>query len=317
MEGTNTCVGIITSVQRFSVHDGPGIRTTVFLKGCNLRCFWCHNPETWRREPEVQIFPERCIACQACEERCQQGAHLFTNGDHVYRRELCIACGECVSTCYAQGLVMVGSRVTLEKLVAEIVADRAFYAESGGGVTLSGGEPLLQLDFAYAVLARCRAEGIHTAIETALNFPWARVAAILPVVDLVMFDIKHMDSAAHRRHTGAPNERILDNAKRLGQQPQPLIVRTPVIPGVNDTVEEIGAIARFVSTLPNLLYYELLPFHPLATSKYASLGLAYDAVGLQAPSKEKLAALVDVAAAAGVEVRCAGALRPSTAPLDA
>ena len=296
--------GLVTNIQRFSIHDGPGIRTTVFLKGCNLRCFWCHNPEDIRPAAEVQFFPERCIACEACVEACDKGAHLFLeDGCHLFLRDLCDACGACIDTCYAKGLVLVGSRMNTAQVVNEVMQDQAFYTESGGGITISGGEPLLQFDFTYDILARCRELGIHTAIETAANFPWERVAAILPVTDLVMMDIKHMDSETHRRCTGAPNERILSNARRLGQEAQPLIIRTPIVPGVNDSVEQVSAIASFVAQLPNLLYYELLPYHPMAKSKYRSLDLVYQAEELVSPSREKVAELAAAAEAQGIRVR--------------
>lgn len=296
--------GLITNIQRFSLHDGPGIRTTVFLKGCNLRCFWCHNPEDIDLRPEVQFFPERCIFCGACVETCPQAAHgMGAAGEHHFLRERCDGCGLCVEGCFAKALVLVGTRYDVPQVMAEILADAAFYASSGGGVTLSGGEPLLQLDFACALLDACRGAGIHTAIETAANLAWERVAAILPRVDLVMMDIKHMDSAQHRAATGVPNERILANAARLGTQPQPLIVRTPIIPGVNDSADDVAAIAAFAATLPNLLYYELLPYHPMATSKYRSLDLDYRAAALVPPTSTQMADLAATAAAHGIPVR--------------
>ena len=295
--------GIVTNIQRFSIHDGPGIRTTVFLKGCNLRCFWCHNPETLKPKAELQIFPDRCIGCGVCFDRCPQGAHVAANGSRLFRRELCVACGTCVETCYAQSLVLVGESKTVEEVVEEVLRDRPFYERSDGGVTLSGGEPLLQLAFSRAILARCKEENLHTAIETAANFPWERVEAILPVTDLVMMDIKLMDADKHRAATGVSNERILDSAQRLGQSGKPLIVRTPVVPGVNDQEDEIAAIAAFVATLPNLLYYELLPFHPMARGKYESLDMDYRAQGLKSPSKERMEALADVARRADIEVK--------------
>ncbi|HHX65938.1 MAG TPA: glycyl-radical enzyme activating protein [Chloroflexi bacterium] len=295
--------GLVTDIQRFSIHDGPGIRTTVFLKGCNLHCFWCHNPETISVKPELQLFLERCIGCGACFERCVNGAHAMEGGERVFHRELCRACGVCVETCYAQALVLMGQFKTVEQVVEEVLRDKPFYDTSGGGVTLSGGEPLLQFEFSYAILERCRQEGLHTAIETAANFPWERIEAILPVTDLVMMDVKLLDSERHREYTGVPNERILANARRLGEQDKPLIVRTPVVPGVNDAPDEIAAIARFAAELPALLCYELLPFHPMATSKYVGLGRDYGARELKTPSRERMDALADVARHAGITVR--------------
>ncbi|MBN1642684.1 MAG: glycyl-radical enzyme activating protein [Anaerolineae bacterium] len=295
--------GTVTNIQRFSIHDGPGIRTTVFLKGCNLRCFWCHNPETLRTSPELQVFPERCIGCGACLEACVRGAHVRVDGQRRFLRERCIACGACADTCYAECLVLVGERMTVDQVLEEVVRDRPFYERSGGGVTLSGGEPLLQIEFTRAVLSRCREEGLHTAIETAAHCAWERLESILPVTDLVMMDLKLMDPALHRACTGVTNERILANARTLGASGKPLIVRTPVVPGVNDTEEAITALASFAATLPGLLYYELLPFHPLAEGKYASLDMVYRAAGLKSPPKAHVEALAEAARRCGVQVR--------------
>jgi pyruvate formate lyase activating enzyme len=295
--------GTITDIQHFSIHDGPGIRTTVFFKGCNQRCFWCHNPETLASGPQLQLFLDRCIGCGVCFERCPQGAHLLEDGERRFDRDACVACGTCVETCYAQALVLVGEQRTVDDVVDVVLRDRAFYETSGGGVTLSGGEPLLQVDFAHAILARCRAEGIHTAIETAANVPWERIERVLPVTDLVMMDIKVMDDARHRAVTGAPNGRILAHARRLGEGDKPLIVRTPVIPGVNDDEESVAAIAEFVAQLPNLAYYELLRFHAMAKNKYDSLEMDYCAADLTAPTDDEMAALTEVARRYGIEAR--------------
>jgi len=295
--------GIVTNIQRFSIHDGPGIRTTVFFKGCNLRCFWCHNPETLSREPQLQLFPDRCIGCGECFKRCPQGAHVMTEEGRKFLRERCQACGTCVETCYAQALLIVGEVKSVDEVVEEVLRDLPFYETSGGGVTLSGGEPLLQLEFARAILERCREAGLHTAIETAANSPWERLAALLPVTDLVMMDVKLMDAARHKEYTGVPNARILENARRLGTEAPALIVRTPIVPGVNDNPEDVLAIAQFAAQLPNLLYYELLPFHPMASGKYDSLDMDYRARELKTPSKEEIEALAEVARQAGIEVR--------------
>lgn len=300
---TTVLTGVVSDIQRFSIHDGPGIRTTVFLKGCNLRCFWCHNPETHLMEPQLQVYLDRCILCGACVQACPHGAHEIRDGQHIFHRDLCQTSGACVDTCYSQALVMVGKYMTVDDVMAEVLRDKPFYDTSGGGVTLSGGEPLLQPEFTAALLARCRAEGLHTAIETAAHVPWERLAALLPLIDLVMMDIKLMDSQQHRACTGVGNERILANARRLGQAGPPLIVRTPIIPGVNDTEAEVAAIAAFAAGLTNLLYYELLPFHPMAAGKYESLGMAYRARDLKTPPRARMVALAEVARRAGIDVR--------------
>lgn len=297
---TNTLRGLITNVQRFSIHDGPGIRTTVFFKGCPLRCFWCHNPETWRMQPEVQLFPDRCIGCGACFERCAHGAHVQVNGQRQFRRDLCQACGRCVETCYAEALVMVGRWWTPEELVAELLRDQPFYEQSGGGITLSGGEPLLQQPFSLRVLQMCRQAGLHTAIETAAFCRWESLAELLPWLDLVIMDVKLMDDAQHRAVTGVSNRRILENARRLAKTDAPLIVRTPVIPTVNDTPYAICAVATLLRDFPNLLYYELMPFHRLAEGKYRSLDLPYRASGLVPPARETMEALAQRARDCGV-----------------
>lgn len=305
--------GIVTHIQRFSLHDGPGIRTTVFLKGCNMRCFWCHNPETWAPAPELQTFPARCIACGACVSACPQGAHTLVEGVKGYDRAQCVACGQCAEVCYADALVLTGKVLTVADVLAEVLADRAFYATSGGGVTLSGGEPALQPDFAYAILAGCKAEGIHTAIETAAHYAWERLEKLLAVTDFVMTDIKHMDAEKHRAVTGVSNAQILANHRRLMATDKPVVFRTPVVPTVNATPAEIGAIAAYIRDLAALRAQsgssapppslELLPFHRMAEDKYRSLGLAYKAQDLPMPTQEEMAALVTLAAGYGIAVK--------------
>lgn len=298
--------GYVTNIQRYSIHDGPGIRTTVFMKGCNLRCFWCHNPETLAPRPELQVFPERCIGCGACFERCPQGAHAVVDGERVFRREMCRACGACAETCYAEALMLIGDLMTAGEVVAQAMRDLPFYETSHGGVTVSGGEPLLQLEFTRAILEGVRAEGVHAAVETNACWPWERMALLLPVVDLWMVDIKTMDDALHREVTGVSNKQVLHNTRLLADAGAPLIIRTPVVPGVNDNADAIRAVAEHVATLRTLVYYELLPFHPMATGKYRSLGMDYRAAKLERPSKEDMTSLADVAKGAGIEVRAGG-----------
>ena len=306
--------GVVFNIQRFSIHDGPGIRTTVFFKGCPLRCYWCHNPEGVRPRPEIQCSPARCIGCDECYRVCPENAHELHSGVRVFLRERCIACGRCADTCYAGALEMTGERMTAEAVLEEVLRDRAFYETSDGGVTLSGGEPMLQRDFALAILERCKEEGLHTAVETAANCRWRDLALLLPVTDLIMMDIKHMRSDKHREATGVPNERILANARRLAQVDKPIIFRVPVVPTVNDTPEEIAAIAQFVRSLADTrsgqgsdpvasITCELLPFHRLAMDKYRSLALDYRADQLEPPTKEHMAELVEIARACGISVR--------------
>jgi pyruvate formate lyase activating enzyme len=311
-EGAEHVRGVVTNIQRFSIHDGPGIRTTVFMKGCNLRCFWCHNPETWHLKPELQVFPQKCIGCGACLEVCPNEAHVMTEEGKQFIRERCEGCGACADVCYAGALVLVGERVSVDDVLEEVLADRAFYESSGGGVTLSGGEPTLQMDFAYEILSRSREAGLHTAIETNAHCRWEDLERLLTVTDLVMTDIKHMDSEVHREAVGVSNERILENHRRLMKTDKPVIFRTPVIPTVNASDEAIDAIAAYIRELGEIRAeagseggmprLELLPFHKLASDKFRSLDLDYQAEDLTAPDKEAMAAWVEVARAHGIDV---------------
>jgi pyruvate formate lyase activating enzyme len=296
---------VITHIQRFSVHDGPGIRTTVFLKGCQMHCPWCHNPETYRRQPEIQVYPQRCIGCRACAEACPQGAHEFVETGHVYHRDRCMACGACAETCYAKSLVRVGETRTAEAVVAEVLADRPFY-QTTGGVTLSGGEPLVQAEFTQAILDLCRQEGIHTAIETNLAWPWEIVAPLVPLVDLFLADIKMMDDLEHRTWTGVSNTRTLENLRQLDSLGKALMIRTPVMAGVNDRPEQIEAIADFLATLNNVQQYDLLPYHPLGTGKYDALGLDGPRPEFHTPSAAHLDTLAANAARPNFVVKVAG-----------
>jgi pyruvate formate lyase activating enzyme len=297
--------GIVTDIQRFSVHDGDGIRTTVFLKGCQMNCFWCHNPETISPQQELQVNTDECIGCLACISFCPYGALSQIDGNPKYSRERCRACGACAVACYAHARVLVGRSMSINEVVAELIQDKDFYDRSGGGITLSGGEPLLQMDFTIGILKRCQQLGIKTAIETNLSWPWEQIVKVLPHLDMLMMDVKLIDPIRHKEATGANNRQILDNLRRLSKENIPVIIRTPIIPGVNDTVEDIGAIADYLSDMPNLIYYELLPYHPLGTGKNKTLG-NLETKTLIPPSNGLMHSLAEAARQRNITVRIAG-----------
>ena len=281
--------GMVFDVQRSSVHDGPGIRTTVFLKGCNLRCFWCHNPESWRTGVDLMFYPQKCIGCGKCFDICPLGCHsLNDGGSHEIDRAKCTVCGACAKRCYAGALTITGKERSVDDVMKAVRADAAFYRNSGGGMTVSGGEPLLQAEFTLALLKAAKEEGIHTALDTAGHVDFALLERVLPWVDLLLFDCKCMDSTMHRQATGVGNERILENLRQLGQGSTPVWVRVPVIPGVNDTEENMAALRGVLAGLPAVKRVELLAYHSLGAGKHGNLGLEYAHKEIKAPPKERM-----------------------------
>jgi pyruvate formate lyase activating enzyme len=265
--------GQITHIQRMSTHDGPGIRSTIFLKGCNLQCKWCHNPETFSSQPELEWLSDKCISCQTCLLVCPSEALSLQNGKVAFEKSLCTACFNCVDVCFPEAIQKIGREISPEELFAEVEQDFSFFRESNGGITFSGGEPMLQLEFVKETLRLFRQAGIHTAIETNLNVPWSWYEQVLPEVDFVMADLKLVDDHIHHNWTGASNRQILQNIINLDHSGKTYILRTPIVPGVNDSQEQLEPIFEFVSRLKNIQKYELLPFHPLAASKYKNLGI--------------------------------------------
>lgn len=292
--------GWIFDIQRFSIHDGPGIRTTVFLQGCNLRCFWCHNPESQPNEPCVQFFGDKCIVCAQCVEACAAGAQQVLDGRRLYVRDLCRTCGACVDTCYAGALVIKAKRMSVAEVMTEVVKDRPYYDDSGGGVTFSGGEPTLQGDFLAELLSASKAVGLHTAVDTAAHAPWETLAALLPHADLFLVDIKAFEEETHRAGTGAGNRRILENVRRLAASGVELRIRIPVIPGFNADAAELDKIAGFLAGLDRVPAVELLPFHHLGGGKYESLGREYPSRTLQPPTDEAMEGFLRLFLARGI-----------------
>ncbi len=264
------------NVQRFSTEDGPGIRTTAFFKGCPLRCAWCHNPEGLEARPELVWHDVRCIAARDCLAACPSDALALTPQGMQIDRARCDACGACAAACPTGALEVIGRAWSVEALLEELLKDRAFYETSAGGVTLSGGEPLLQGDFLCSLLPRCKEAGLHVALDTCGAPAWARYERVLPWVDLVLYDLKLMDPERHRAATGVGNEQILANARRLAAAGVPMWVRTPVIPGCTADVENIVAIGEFIrQCLPTVARWDLLAYTNLGRPKYHRLGRAY------------------------------------------
>ena len=304
MQG-NDPTGFIFNIERFSTTDGPGIRTMVFFKGCNMSCPWCHNPEGISSGPELEYYASRCIRCGRCVQVCPTGAHsIDATGAHKLDRSVCIRCMACVDVCPSGALEIAGRRVSVEDCFREIAEDIPFYIRSGGGVTLSGGEVLLQADFAAALLHRCRDAGIHTAIETNLSLPWRQLEKLLPFLNLVMADIKHLDDQTHTQATGLSNQTTLAALELLAESGMPLIVRTPVIPVFNDSSEAIAAIAAFVAGLKSLEYFELLSYSPLGCEKAERLG--WNQRRFDTPTSERMQDLARTAAQYLNEVRLDG-----------
>lgn len=287
--------GMITDIERCAFSDGPGIRTVVFFKGCNMRCQWCHNPETIPIRQSLLYYPNRCISCFKCVYACPSKAQKRIDGVHHFYPRLCVKCGKCAAVCYAEAMVTSGKRMTVEQIMHEVIQDKPYYQSSGGGVTLTGGEVMCQIPFACELADACHAEDIQVGIETNLSLPFDEMLPLLNLTDIVMCDLKIWDSAEHERRTGISNERIIENLRKLDALGKPFIVRTPLIPGATDTDENIGAIAAFLGTLKNLQRYELLNFNPLGASKYEGMGVPNAFATAKPLPRERVMALKAIA----------------------
>ena len=276
--------GTVFSIQRYTIHDGPGIRTEVFLKGCPLRCLWCDNPESFSRHREVGVFLKRCIGvdkCGYCITACPfAGDDIFTLEDNVIigiDREICTNCMKCVDACPGNALISWGDEMTVESVIEQVLKDREFYAVSGGGITISGGEPLINWKFALELLKASKRAGINTCLESTLHGKWNVIEKLLEYTDFLIIDIKHMDTAKHKEYTGTGNELILENIKKMAKLGKPYVIRIPVVPGHNDSIENIKKTAEFiVNDLGNTAKQaQLLPYHEYGSMKYKTLGLKY------------------------------------------
>lgn len=304
-----TVKGIVFNIERFAIHDGPGIRTVVFLKGCPLRCAWCSTVDSQSLLPEMEYFTDKCTGCRKCLEICPTGAiHVSENGRIITDRSTCNNCGKCVDVCPHGARKIAGNEMMVEQVLGEVEKDSMFYSNSGGGVTLSGGEPTMQPEFSLEILKGCKRMGIHTAIETCGYVKWDILNDLLRYLDFVYMDIKHMSPEEHKRLTSKKNRLIQANARKVAEKypDKPFVIRIPVIPGCNDSVENIAATAQFVCQLEGTHRIELLPYHRLGVPKYEALAKDYALSDLQSLSEDRMNTLVALVESYGIEVQIGG-----------
>ncbi|MFO7997000.1 MAG: glycyl-radical enzyme activating protein [Dehalococcoidia bacterium] len=298
---------MVFDIQKYSIHDGPGIRTLVFLKGCPQRCLWCSNPEGQSGAPELVFYAARCRRLNRCVQACPAHAISLEGESLFVNKDLCDLCGECVAACYAGAWKIFGKTVDVEYLVREIEKDALFYRNSGGGITFGGGEPLLWPDFLNEASQECRRRGIHVAVETAGHVPWRSYEKVIGVVDLIMYDIKHMDSEVHEQVCGVANELILANIESLSKQEVDIIIRVPIIPGITDSKDNIRETARFVASLNgSIIGVEILPYHEFGIGKYAILGRKYELEDLEVPGQGHMEEIKGEMEAYGLSVKIGG-----------
>ena len=296
--------GVVFNIMRFALHDGPGIRSTVFLKGCPLSCRWCHNPESQEFAASPMYFANRCRLCYDCVAACSKGAIRFVDGRPATAAD-CTRCGDCVEACVAGARQLAGQRMTVDEVLEECERDVVLFDESGGGVTVSGGEPLSQPDFTEALLAGCRERRIHTALDTC-GFASREVALrVSRYADVVLYDLKLLDSAAHRKYTGVPNETILANLAALTEAGRNLVVRVPLVPGVNDHAENLAALADFVWRL-GLRRIDLLPYHKIGMDKYGRLEREHPLSGVEPPAAAEVSRIAGELAGRGFTIGIGG-----------
>ncbi len=278
----------IFNIQKFCINDGPGIRTTVFLKGCPLDCAWCHNPESKTLAPEIMYNARLCIGCRLCEKACDNGCHCFSDGAHIFNREECISCGACSEVCPSKALESAGYECDADEIIADVMRDKTFYDTSGGGITLSGGEPMFQFSFAKALLQKAKEKGLHTCIETCGYAPREHFEIIAPLIDVFLYDYKLTDENEHIKYTGVSNKKILENLRFLDSLGKSIILRCPIIPNINDNTEHFRGIADIANAHSGIIEINIEPYHPLGKSKAEQLGKTYSVDISEFPSAEKV-----------------------------
>lgn len=298
-------MAIIFNIQRYSVQDGPGVRTTVFMKGCPLRCLWCSNPESQKNTPQISHRNTLCTKCGRCLDACPQGAISLCRAGIRINRSKCDDCGLCVPVCYPGALEVLGREATVEEALAEAKKDALFYRNSGGGVTVSGGEPLGQPEFVADFLRRCQDAGLHTTIDSSGYAPQAALEAVLKYTDLVLFDVKHLKDESHRKATAVSNRRVLDNALAIARAGVSMIMRLPLIPGINDSEDNVRSTARFAQEL-GVRRLDLLPYHRFGISKYTNLDRRYRLEGVLSPPDELVNRLKEDIESLGLECLIGG-----------
>ena len=298
--------GLVFDIKKYAIHDGPGIRTTVFFKGCPLECQWCHNPESWRPYAEHGFRKGRCVGCLQCVETCPEQAISIIDNRPVTEMSKCRLCGRCVETCMACAREIIGREMTVGEIMTEIEQDVIFYDQSGGGVTFSGGEPLMQPEFLLAILNQCKRQRIHTVVDTSCYAESKIVEMVGERADMFLCDIKHMDTEIHERFTGVGNNLILDNIRLLSEAGKEIIIRIPVIPGFNDEKANIEATGKFTASLPGVIRVDILPFNRGGKEKSARLTAQSEHLQVETPNEEQMNSIAKNLSKYGFEVKIGG-----------